>query len=221
MNRSHAIDRVAYEIAAIHLNHPVRVGVDGVDCSGKTMLADELAGSLQMYDREVIRASIDGFHNPKEVRVRQGGASPRGYYEDSFDLQAIQEALLVPLGPSGALKYQVARFAFRSDAQVDSPWRAAQADAILVFEGVFLHRPELVSHFDFTIFVDASFDVTLQRALVRDRDLFGNADNTKRRYRERYIPGQKLYLEECNPHSKADLVFKNNDIDRPEIIWRH
>jgi hypothetical protein len=33
-------------IAAISLKHPVRVGIDGVDCAGKTVLANELVGPL-------------------------------------------------------------------------------------------------------------------------------------------------------------------------------
>jgi pantothenate kinase len=85
MKRREAIFQVAELIAAIHLDHPVRVGIDGVDCEGKTMLADELVKPLQARGREVIRASIDGFHNPREIRHRQGRSSPRGYYEDSFD----------------------------------------------------------------------------------------------------------------------------------------
>jgi uridine kinase len=184
------------------------------------MLADELAEFLRSEGRQVIRASIDGFHNPREIRMRQGHLSPRGYYEDSFDLQAIKQALLLPLGPNGDLRFQVARFDFRRNTRAESPWMIAESEAILVFEGVFLHRPELATHFDFTIFVDASFDVTLQRALTRDRELFGSEENTRYRYMERYIPGQVMYLEECDPSSKADLVFENNVVGQPKIIYR-
>jgi len=84
MKRTDAISQLAGLIAAVRLERPVRVGIDGVDCSGKTMLADELIEPLQSHDREVIRASIDGFHNAREMRHRQGRGSPRGYYEDSL-----------------------------------------------------------------------------------------------------------------------------------------
>jgi hypothetical protein len=40
----------------------VRVAIDGVDGVGKTTLADELVAPLQLLGRDVIRASIDGFH---------------------------------------------------------------------------------------------------------------------------------------------------------------
>jgi uridine kinase len=56
----------------------------------------------------------------------------------------------------------------------------------------FLLRPDLVESWDVKIFVSASFDETLRRALVRDRDLFGSEAEVERRYRHRYIPGRQL-----------------------------
>ncbi len=38
MTRTNAILDLVNIIDGIHLNHPVRVGIDGVDASGKTML---------------------------------------------------------------------------------------------------------------------------------------------------------------------------------------
>ena len=104
MKRNDAISQLVDLIAAVRLEHPVRVGIDGVDCSGKTMLADELIEPLQARGREVIRASVDGFHNPREMRHRQGRGSPRGYYEDSFDLDAVRSCILLPRGPGGDLQ---------------------------------------------------------------------------------------------------------------------
>ncbi len=63
MNRRDVISRLAGMIADIRLGHPVRVGIDGVDAAGKTVLSDELAGSVRARGRHLIRASVDGFHN--------------------------------------------------------------------------------------------------------------------------------------------------------------
>lgn len=64
MSRTKVISELTDIISAIHLDHPVRVGIDGVDASGKTRLAEELVEPIQEKNRSVIRASIDGFHNP-------------------------------------------------------------------------------------------------------------------------------------------------------------
>jgi len=97
MSRTAVISQLADQISSIELSHPVRVGIDGVDASGKTMLSDELIEPLEVRGRAVIRASVDGFHNPSEIRHRQGRSSPRGFYEDSFNNEALLACILLPL----------------------------------------------------------------------------------------------------------------------------
>ena len=65
MKRSTLIEMLAEKIAGVRCPHPVRIAIDGVDGVGKTTLADELAGVLSSGERPVIRASVDGFHNPR------------------------------------------------------------------------------------------------------------------------------------------------------------
>ena len=220
MARSGAISRLAGMIAAIDLGHPVRVGIDGVDASGKTTLADELVAPIESRGRQVLRVSVDGFHNPSEVRHRRGRRSPRGYYEDSFNHDAILEHVLHPLGPGGGLKYRAACFDFRTDSPVDAGLQDAPPDSVLLFDGVFLHRPELASHWDFSIFVHADFEVTVQRAQARDQYLFGDPEEVAAIYRERYIPGQRIYLDAVDPAAKASVVLDNNDVEDPELRVR-
>ncbi len=57
----------------------------------------------------------------------------------------------------------------------------------------------------------------MQRAIVRDNDLFGGADKTIKLYKERYIPGQQMYLSKCNPHSTSDIVINNDDFSNPYV----
>jgi hypothetical protein len=42
MNRAGLVDKLGGLVADIHLAHPARVGIDGVDAAGKTSLANEL-----------------------------------------------------------------------------------------------------------------------------------------------------------------------------------
>jgi uridine kinase len=143
MERRELLKDLASRIAAVELAHPVRVAVDGVDAAGKTMLANELAQFIDGLGRPVIRASIDGFHNPAAIRRRRGSASPEGYFEDSFNYDALLSALLQPLGPSGSRDFRRAVFDFRADQPVETPIEHAPPNAILLFDGVFLLRPRL------------------------------------------------------------------------------
>lgn len=101
--RHQSLEQLAERVANIQRPHPVRVGIDGIENSGKTTLADELAPHIEARGRHVIRATVDLFHAPRAVRYRQGRESAQGYYEDSFDYEKFQERLLTPLGPNGDL----------------------------------------------------------------------------------------------------------------------
>jgi uridine kinase len=217
MTRSDLLSELVDRIAGVTRTHPVRVAIDGVDAAGKTTLADELVGPVESQGRPVIRGSIDGFHNPAVIRHRRASTSPEGYFRDSFNHTALVETLLAPLGPGGNRLYRRAVFDFRTDLAVDSPVEEAAQRAVLLFDGVFLLAPGLRPYWDFSIFVKANFEVTVARAEIRDRDLFGDAAKVRQRYEDRYVPGQRLYLSEAQPERHASVVVDNNDPAHPRI----
>jgi len=213
VNRTDLVHELAAIIVGEVRPHPTRVAIDGVDAAGKTTLANEIAAVLAPGSRQVIRASIDGFHNPKHIRRRDDSGT--GYFRDSFNYQALCDNLLTPLGPHGSRQFRRAAFDFRADAEVVSGCEVAAHDAILILDGVFLLRTELRTHWDLSIFVHADFETTLARAQVRDRELFGDADAVRQRYESRYVPGQRLYLEQERPRQFADIVVFNSDFSNP------
>ena len=213
MTRPQLVLRLAERLAAIQLPHPVRVGIDGIDGVGKTTLADALVAPLAARGRPVIRASIDGFHNPRTVRYRRGRNSPEGYYLDSFNLGALTLMLLEPLGPGGSRRYRTAVFDYRIDAVIEGTRAEADPRALLLFDGVFLHRPELTRFWDFSLFMDADFAITVPRMAGRDGTSAGLDDPLNRRY----VEGQKLYLKTCEPGRLADVMIDNTDYDNPVV----
>lgn len=218
MKRAALLRDLAARIVAVARPRPTRVAIDGVDGAGKTTLADELAPAVERLGRPVVRASIDGFHRPAAMRRRRGSVSPAGYLHDSFDHPALLDALLRPLGPGGSLALRRAVFDFRTDRRVDPPLEHAGPDAVLLFDGVFLLRPELRDDFDFSIFVRTCFDVTVERAVRRDARLFGSPEEARRLYEEPYVPGQRLYLATVRPERWASVVLDNDDPARPVVV---
>jgi uridine kinase len=215
--RGELIEHLAGAIESIRRPHPVRVCLDGPPAAGKTTLADELALALRGRGREVVRASIDGFLRPQAERYRRGEESAEGNYEDSFDYTALHHVLLDPLGPGGSRAYRPAVFDRLSDVSLPGRSAIAPEDAILLFDGVFLLRPELAHVWDFRILVSVEFDECLRRALIRDISLYGSRQRVERRYRNRYIPGQRLYLEAARPADVADVIVGNDDPAHPTI----
>ena len=72
MNRETLLKQFGQIILSIKSLHPLRVGIDGVDASGKTMSANAIADYLELRKIQIIRATIDGFHNPKMIRYQKG-----------------------------------------------------------------------------------------------------------------------------------------------------
>jgi len=213
-------NRLATMIASVRTDHPVRVAVDGIDAAGKTTLANALVKPLSRLGREVIRASIDGFHHPKRLRHMRGKDSPAGYYYDSFDYEAVILRLLKPLGPAGDRLYRTSVFDHTTDTELTSYTMTASENAILIFDGVFLLRPELNRYWNLRIFVNVSIEVARERAVRRDSLWMGGETEARRRYETRYYPGQLIYMEKCNPMSLADVVVGNDDPTAPTLLLR-
>lgn len=203
----------------------VLVGVDGASGSGKSTFADEVADALRAAGRTVVRASIDSFHRPRHERYRRGADSPEGYYDDSHDLSAVRRRLLVPFR-DGSGSYVTAVFDEPSDRPVDAEPMACPVGAILVFDGLFLHRPELVPYWDLSVFLVADRRRETQWDAYLHRDLPGDeaarrAEITARRARarlHRYREGQALYERIAEPRTRAHLVIDNDDLEHPRLL---
>lgn len=218
--RIRLLRRLTDLVVSVERGHPVRVGIDGIDGAGKTTLADELAGFVGDRGRAVIRASIDRFHVPRAHRYRQGRASPLGYYQDSFDYGALWDQLLRPLGPGGSRRYRTGVFDHRADAAALATPREAGEGEVLLFDGVFLFRPELRDGWDLKIFVAVDPAVALERTVGRDPSSRSDPARFRAHYRSRYLEGNRIYVDTVRPQELADLVVRNNDPDAPTLIDR-
>ena len=192
----------------------VRVGVDGVDGAGKTCFADELAGVLRRRGRPVVRVRVDDFHCVRVIRYRRGRWSPSGFWLDSFDYRRLWSEVLTPLGPGGDRRYRPAGHDLQTDQVLHPPLRTAPAGAVVVVDGVFLHRPELDGAWEFSIFLDVDFAETARRMAIRD----GSEPDPEHPSMARYVRAQRHYLASCRPEQRADIVVDNTALDAPVLV---
>jgi uridine kinase len=214
--RGEFLSRLAEAISSVTTAHPLRVAIDGPPASGKTTLADELAVVLRAQGRDVIRATIDDFLVDRAQRYRRGRYSAEDF--DAHDRAALCRVLLDPLGPDGDRLFQHAVFDNNTDTPSSPPASTAPADAVLLFDGVFLLRPELIDRWDLRIFVSVPFEQTVDRARDRGTALAGSiADpaDIERSWRNRYIPAQQLYFAIARPTDHADIIVYNDQLHRP------
>lgn len=205
---------------------PLLIGIDGIDGSGKSTFADEVAVRLANQGTLVVRSTIDSFHNPREVRWAKGKSSPVGFYLDSHDLTALRQTLLEPMKEGPGAKYRTAVFDEPTDQPVDEPPLTVEGNEVVIFDGIFLCRPELNDYWDYVVFLEAQDRVDLDRLgyVVRDAPAagLGLVDHVLQWVGriDRYSSGMRYYLDSADPKSGADVVIDNNDLAHPTVIER-
>jgi len=217
--RRQVLGELADRVLTLRPGHPTRVGIDGHSAAGKTTLADKLAAALrEKTARPVIRVMIDHFKRHIDLRTRYPAGSPENYYFEMFDVEAIREELLAPLGPGGNRRYRTQIMDFSGRTPIDSGIHVAADDAILVADGGFLQKPALAPHWDLRIYLHIEVADALHRGTVRDQAWMGSAQAAAERYRTYYIPGEELYLAEIRPAERADIVIDNRNFEAPRIM---
>ncbi|AIY76899.1 TPA: hypothetical protein ACLQU7_005999 [Bacillus tropicus] len=220
MCRKQNIKEIIDRILTLKLTHPIRVGVSGITASGKTTFANELAEEIKKRGLPVTRASIDDFHNPRLIRYGQGKESAKGYYEDAHDYTAFKERLLKPLGPNGDLQYETISHNLITDIPVYNTPIFAQPNMVLIVDGTFLLKKDVAYLFDYKIFVDTNFEIARKRGAKRETEAFGSYKEAEKMFLNRYHAACKMYIEEHNPKDCADVVFRNSDLAKPELIFQ-
>ena len=187
------------------LERPILVAVDGVDGSGKTTFADLLATAYIDRGRAVQVVHMDDFLNRRSVRYRMGRTSPEGFFRDTYDLAAFTSKVLDPLQPGVNHAITLRAFDHHADKPVDDDPVEVPPQAVVVVEGMFLHRDELCTWWDMSIFLEVPFSVTVPRMAQRDGAPTDPEDPAWRRY----VEGQGIYLSACKPTERATYVIDN------------
>jgi uridine kinase len=217
MMRRRLLDGLAAQVADLasaNDHGPFLVAVDGVDGVGKTTFADELAATLEAAGVGTFRASVDGFHHPPDVRYRRGRTSPEGFYLDSYDLSALHRRLVDPLRPGGDRRVVRAVYDVVREEPVTLPVEVVDERAVVILDGLFLHRPELADRWDLSIFLAAPVAVTVARCAARD----GTDPDPASPANRRYVEGQQHYLDACQPQMRATIVVDHTALASPRIV---
>jgi len=191
------------------------IAIDGVDGAGKTVLALELADMLAPH-REVSRASIDGFHRPRAQRYARGRTA-ESFYRDSYDHGAIRTLLVEPFRAGAPWRRAV--YDVQREMAVEAPPEPGSGrSAVLLVDGIFLHRPELDDLWDASIWVEVPFEVSVPRGNARFGEVDALGADPASEGNARYVGGQRLYLADVDPVTRATWVLDNTDLAAPVLL---
>ena len=128
---------------------------------------------------------IDDFSNPDSVR-HSGVDQIDSYYNKCFNYEVLLGQLLDPIRK---LKHQSTRLIL---LDLDTDRYTVEKDynitenSIVLLEGVFLFRKEILPFLDYKIHIDIPTELMIPRAL--ERDTSSDRETLIRKYTDRYIP---------------------------------
>lgn len=168
---------------------PVLVGVDGQGGAGKSTFARSVVGSLG----GAVVVEGDDFYRDMDDDAR-ASLDPAAGVEQYFDWQRLRREVLEPVRRGeGTLRYQRYDWA---DAAMGA-WVELPMPEVVVVEGVYALRPQLLDLVDVAVWVEASEETRLRRQAERGE----NADE----WIARWVAAEDHYVATCDPRSRADL----------------
>src|SRR5690606_18263864 len=98
--------------------------------------------------------SMDDFFRPRSDREREGWLDGKAHFREAYDYSLLRRVLIDPFHTSGSTSFVLTGFDEVRDQPVFQPkWMSAGPDAILIMDGVFLLRPELVGMWNYSIWL--------------------------------------------------------------------
>ncbi len=219
MSEKEAFELITNKILSIQENKrkPVRIAINGIEGTGKTVMAKKLTEYLNSENIKAIQVSIDGFHFNKEVRYKQGRDSAKGYYEDSYDEIAFVEKVLKS-SQAEFPNYTIATHDLETDEYLNLEPIELENNTVLVTDGAYLFKPNYRNHWDLKIYLKTSFEIAMKRGIERDKNSLGGIELTKEKYEKRYHKSSRMYLNENEPEKIADIIIDNSDFNNLKII---
>jgi len=166
----------------------VVMAVDGMCASGKSTLAEHIAGH---YACNVFH--MDDFFLTPEMRTPERLAAPGG----NIDVERFEAEVLKPLLAGSAFRYR--RYDCRGDAFV---WRPPVAPKPLeILEGAYSLHPRLRGAVDLAVGLRVAPDVQLRRIAARE------GEDRLADFQARWIPLEEHYLAETQVWARCDLIL--------------
>jgi len=144
------------------LEKPAIIGISGFGGSGKSTLAKKLA--LQLKASCI---GIDSFcKSTKSIEYQ---------FWDIFDFTRLRVEVLEPYF-SEVSKISYGEFNWEENKVTNKS--TIPTNELLIIEGVGIFRPEIIKYFTYSIWIDCSIDIAIERGKKRDKEEYGvNQDN--------------------------------------------
>ena len=165
------------------------VGINGIDCSGKTTFAKSVSKYFTHHKIENDHLDIDNFNNPAIE-----SETYKSFVSGSWGKKDLNKYYELIINYSDAIRAV-------SESQKKYP--------LVILEGIFIYKPQLVDLFDLKIYLD--IDISLGRKRFAERRSLKQDKRPFEIYDEIWMLSHIRYESEVHPKRISDLVIDYND----------
>ena len=171
------------------------VGINGIDCAGKTTFAKSVSKYFTHHKIENDHLDIDNFNNPAIE-----SETYKAFVSGSWGEEDLNKYYKLIINYSDAIRAV-------SESQKKYP--------LVILEGIFIYKPQLVNLFDLKIYLD--IDISLGRKRFTKRRSLKQDKRPFEIYDEIWMLSHIRYESEVHPKQIVDLVIDYNDESKPVL----
>jgi len=177
------------------INQSFVIGINGIDCSGKTTFAKFVSKYFTHYKIENVCLDIDNFNNPA-IESGTYKAFVSGSWDEE-DLDKYYELIINFCDATRAVSESKKKY------------------SLVILEGIFIYKPQLVDIFDLKIYLD--IDISLGRKRFAKRRSIKRDKRPFDIYDEIWMLSHLRYESEVHPKRISDLVIDYNAESQPVL----
>jgi uridine kinase len=171
------------------------IAVEGIDGSGKSRFAANLASELEGAGHQARLIHVDDFRRTLDFSGLAPADESSLYYDHYFDFS-------------------------KAGAVVVSQLAGPPDGAIAILEGVMALRAKLPAGTPLVV-LEVSPEEARRRIVARDQAKGRTPEEIAARIDRRYFPAHARYLAAFDPLGRADVVVDNEDWERPRVVRRN
>ena len=204
--------------SADHAGGPWLLAVDGVDGSGKSVFADQLAAALRDAGIETVLLRVDDYRRSVDWQ-RPDRAEADAYHDDYYALDELDAGVRALLAGAEALAIPLFdSVAGQRSGGVKTVHLPGAGPRAVVVEGVFALRVDAVRQGGGHIYLHTSFPEAHRRVVARDTARGRTAADVRHRIERRYFPAQERYLRDWDPAGRAAVLVDHERLGDPRVV---
>ena len=177
------------------INRSFVVGINGIDCSGKTTFAKSVSKYFTHHKIENDCLDIDNFNN-RAIESE----TYKAFISGSWDEEDLNKYYKLIINYSDAIRAV-------SESKKIYP--------IVILEGIFIYKPQLANLFDLKIYLD--IDISLGRKRFAKRRSIKRDKRPFDIFEEIWALSHLRYESEVHPKRISNLVIDYNDESKPVL----